>query len=147
MKNYLKVVGIIVFCATISAFDIPQTEVPNAVVSQLQNSFSKIKGLEWEREGQWYKAEFETGFRGLEHEVWMDATGNIMKHKEDINPKDLPVAIQNSLNTSYSAYRVEDLSKITAGATITYEMELKSNQQEWKITFDANGKVLYKFVD
>jgi hypothetical protein len=135
------------FANTATAQDIPQSQVPSVVVNAFQKAFPKAYDVEWERDGSYYKVEFETGLIGLDHEVWYDETGKMIRHKEEISKSDLPQAVTAAINRDFAGYRVDDVEKIAEGDTVTYILELKKGYEEWKVAFDQAGNVLHKVAD
>lgn len=127
------------------AQDIPQSSVPSVVVNAFNQQYSKATDIDWEMDGSNYKVEFEILFR--DHDVWYDATGKVIRTKEDIGSTDLPSAVTAAITQSYGGYKIDDREKWTEGGVTTYMVELKTKGQERKVIFDAAGKVLTDVLD
>ncbi len=138
--------GAVAVTAGAHAQDIPLDQVPSVVRNSFETAFPKAKDIDWEKEGALYNVEFETG-RRTDHEAWYDASGKLVKHKQDISRKELPSEVNRVIEREFKGYRVDDMEKITAGTTTTYRLELDSRRQDWIITVDANGKILDKTAD
>ncbi len=145
--TFIFAIAIASFGATAYAQDIPQSNIPSLVVTNFQQAFSKASDIEWEMDGDRFKVEFEIGMFGPDHEAWYDATGKLLRHKEEISKTDLPQAVQATIKRDFSAYRIDDVKKITAGDDITYLMELKNLREEWKVAIDSTGKTVSKVAD
>lgn len=128
-----------------NAQDIPQSEVPSVVLNTFQQKYNDAKDVEWENKGDSYKAEFEVGSRG--HDIWIDKTGKITKHKEDFPKKDLPQTIQQQIATEFKAYKLDDADKIEMDGKVFYQVELDGTSDDRKILFTADGKVEENVVD
>jgi hypothetical protein len=128
-----------------NAQSIPQTEVPSVVLNAFQQKYSNAKDVEWENKGETYKAEFEVGSRG--HDVWIDKSGKITKHKEDFPKKELPQAIQQQISTEFKAYKLDDADKIEMDGKVFYQVELDGTSDDRKVLFTADGKVQENNVD
>ena len=137
----------IFFTSAAVAQDIPQSQVPAGVVSNFKQAFPDAMDVEWEMDGNLYKVEFEMGMRKLDHDVWYNDAGQLLKHKEEISKNSLPKQVGNSVKQEFKGYRLEDVEKITEGDKVTYKLEVKSSMEEWKLTLDSNGKVLTKVAD
>lgn len=135
------------FFNTVSAQDMNQSQVPSIVVNNFQQQFSKAYDIEWEKEVAYYKVEFELGANGRDHEVWYDAKGNMVKHKEEISKGELPKAVHTKIGSEFSGHRIDDTKKITEGSKVIYSVELKSTASEWKVLFDKDGNVISKLPD
>ncbi|MGG7035898.1 MAG: PepSY-like domain-containing protein [Flavobacterium sp.] len=147
MKRIFLIGVFACFVNTVSAQDIPQSQVPSLVVNNFQQSFPKAFDVEWELKGNLYKAEFETGLLGTDHDVWYDKTGKLVRHRQEISKSDLPQKVLAKISSNFKNYRVEDVKKISEGNKITYTLELKSFSEEWKVAFDSEGTVLSKVAD
>ncbi len=127
--------------------DISAGMVPSLIINEFQKSFPKAQRVEWEKEGEWYKAEFETGLTSLDHEVWMDRSGKIIRHEEELLPRDLPPAVMKTIRRDFKGYRVSDVKKITAESQVKYVLELNSFTRDWEMVFDSAGNVLSQMPD
>jgi hypothetical protein len=123
------------------AQDIPQSEVPSVVLNAFQAKFASAQNVEWELKGEEYKGEFKVGKRG--HDVWIDKTGKIRKHKEDFPKSELPAPIKQQLEKQFSAYKIEDVDKIDTNGKIQYQVELDgaNGAGDKKILFAPDGKI------
>jgi hypothetical protein len=149
MKTIVVFAALTLLFATRHSFaqDIPQSEVPSLVLNSFQQAFPKAADVDWEMDGDKYKVDFEIGLKGVDHEVWYDQSGKLLKHKEEISKADLPEAVQAKIKTDYDSHRIDDVKKITEGGASVYSLEAKKGNEEWKITFDSAGKELNKIAD
>ncbi len=146
MKKLLVLLsGLLLGIVMAHAQNIPQAQVPSVVLNAFKKEFPKASDIEWELKGEDYEVEFEIGF--TDHEVTLDKTGKIIKHKHDIKQADLPQAIASAIAKDYAGYRASDFSKTISNGTTTYKLDLKKGQDEWEIVFDESGKILHKKAD
>jgi hypothetical protein len=145
MKAFLVFIFVIGLSVCVSAQEIPQSQVPAAVVSAFQGKFSDAKNVEWETKGELYKAEFKMGSRG--HDVWLDKNGMITKHKEDFPKSNLPEAIQKQIANEFNAFTLDDADKIEMDGQVFYQVELDGTPDDRKILFDADGKIQENTID
>lgn len=131
----------------VKAQDIPQSQVPSLVLNNFRSSFSDVKDIDWEKKGDLYKVEFETGFWNGDHTAWYNEEGDLIKHKEEIAKKELPESIREILQKDYRWYWVKDVEKLTEKDQVSYLVELKSFTEEWDIVFDESGEILSKVAD
>lgn len=99
------------------------------------------------KENDQYKVEFEIGFWNDDHTVWYDASGTILRHKEEVSKKELPKAVRDAIGKNYKFYMVRDVVRNTEGKAVTYQVELRSLTKEWDIVYDTEGKELSKLRD
>lgn len=145
-KQIFTLAALSIFSITM-AQDIPTSQVPSVILNQFNKDFSKATDVEWEMESNLYNVDFETGWN-IDHEVWYNAEGKIIKHKEDIAVKELPKSVKNKIKTAFDGYSIDDLERITDNGKIVYKMELNSLlKQDWDVVLDANGNVLSKIAD
>ncbi|WP_210151535.1 PepSY-like domain-containing protein [Chryseobacterium scophthalmum] len=148
MKNLILTISILGLSITnISAQDIRQSEVPSVILNHFQKSFPKAADIDWEIKGNYYEVEFETGFLGDDHKILYSRDGKLVRHEEEISKSNLPKTVLASIKRSFNGYRTDDIKKITEGGKVIYNVELKSNFQEWKVVFDAQGRILQKKED
>lgn len=140
------VVGLLLSAGNLMAQDLPKSQVPSVIANKFAAQFPKARDIDWERKGELYNVEFELD-RNMDHEIWYDKDGQLVKHKEDINKSNLPAGVTKALQRDFKGYRVDDIEKITEGTAVTYKMELDSFTKDWNIVMDANGKILQQNAD
>lgn len=128
-----------------SAQDLKESEVPAGILKTFKVEHPNVRGVDWERDGLYYKVEFKHESR--EHEVWYDDKAKVFRTKEDISATDLPEAVAASIKRNYSLFKAEDFEKWTEGRAITYKVELKSPNEDRNVIFDKNGQVLVDVID
>ena len=96
--------------------------------------------VEWELKDQLYKVEFEIGRK--DHEAWINSTGGIVKHKQDITEGELPKEVTASISKNYKGYRIDDVERIESNKKFSYKVELKTLSKEQDVIFDQSGKVI-----
>ncbi len=139
--------ALLITSSTLFAQDIPARAVPKPALQAFKASFPKAQDIEWEKEWDHYKVEFQIGFLGPDHELWLDKTGNIIKHKQEVSKKELPKAVRKSLDKDFADFRIDDAEKITQDNKVVYRFELKNWTEEWDAVIDESGKVLEKMAD
>ena len=145
MKAFLVFMYVVGLAFYVSAQEIPQSQVPAAVLSAFQGKFTDVKDLEWETKGDLYKAEFKMGSRG--HDVWLDKNGMITKHKEDFPKKELPEVIRQQIENEFNAYALDDADKIEMDGKIFYQVELDGTPDDRKVLFTEDGKIQDNTID
>lgn len=146
-KNILFVLTVgLLFSSAAMGQDILQSDVPSILVNKFRSTYPKATDIEWEMNGDLYKVEFETE-KNIDHDIWYNPTGEMVKHKEDITKDELPQIILSRINTDFKGYNIEDPQKITTGSDIIYKLELNSQIDEWEVTIDSNGKIIKKEAD
>jgi hypothetical protein len=140
----IMLVGMIVSLES-NAQDVAAANVPSVVLNTLQTKFTNAADLEWEMDGDLFKAEFEIGTR--DHKAWIDKAGVIKKHKEDISKNDLPAAIKQNIEKDFKSYRIDDVDKIESDGNVFYQVELDGSPDDRKLLFTPDGKVLENRAD
>jgi uncharacterized membrane protein YkoI len=129
------------------AQEIPQSHVPSLIVNNFHKAFPKAYEVSWELKGELYKVEFESGWLSNDHDIWYDITGKMILHKEEISQNHLPQKVLTNIHKSFSGYSIKDIERITEGTRVTYKIELKSINKEWKVVVDSEGSILSKIAD
>jgi hypothetical protein len=82
----------LLFSATLGySQDIKETEVPSVVLNTFKQQYAKAEKVEWKLKAGLYKVEFKVAKD--DHEIWLDKTGKVVKHKEEIKSAQLPKGI------------------------------------------------------
>lgn len=142
----IKIFIFLLFVASIAvAQDLKPSEVPEAVKNVFTKENTSATDIEWERDMDNYKVEFDMG--RMEHEIWYTADGNIIKRENDIPQSDLPQAIRDIIESNYPGYRLDDIEMTWQDDATTYKVELEKGKEEWEVVFDADGKILQERRD
>ncbi len=128
--------GLVLFAGDI----ITEEQVPAAVRNTVSNKYAQIKKFDWEKQGEFYQAEFK--LNKLEHEVLLDSMGNIVKINEDIRVSDLPAKVSQALQRSYPNYKIDDVERVTKDESVLYKLELKSGETKLEIFYNKDGEVI-----
>ena len=139
MKSLIFAMCIAGLSPVVIAQDIPQEQVPSLVLNAFQSKFSNATDVEWEKKGDLFKVEFEIG--SLDHDLWIDKTGNIKKHKEEFSKTNLPEAVNQKIKTEFSGYRIDDVDKIETDGKVFYQVELDGKSDDRDVLFSSDGSV------
>ena len=145
-KIILSMLGVFMLTSVVFAQNIPEKELPHVIADNFKKSYPKASSLEWEKEGNLYKAEFEVGWLN-DHTAWYTEAGERVKFSEEIAKKQLPENILAKIKTDFKGYRVDNVRKITTGKAVTYDVDLNSLKQDWDVVFDSEAKVISKIED
>lgn len=143
-KNTLIILAAgLLFSSIVTGQDISQSDVPSVIVNKFKSAYPQVADADWEMDGELYKVEFEME-NDIDHDIWYNPSGELVKHKEDITKNDLPLAVISRVNTDFKGYSIEDPKKTTTGGDVIYELELKSQADEWEvIPYSVNGLNAY----
>src|SRR5680860_374204 len=97
MKNRNLVLGTFALLrvATVSAQDMNPDDVPPELRTAFDQAYPDAGDVEWERDGESFKVEFETNRK--DQEVWYAADGKAAKTEREIGEADLPQAIRSAI--------------------------------------------------
>src|SRR5690606_9958853 len=110
------------------AQDLSRNQVPSVVVNEFQKRFPKALDIDWEYKKGAYQVEFEID--RLDHEVWFDREGQILKHKEEIRIKSLPEQVRTKVRERFKNFRITDAERLTKGKSVVYKLEIHNLLQE-----------------
>lgn len=126
------------------AQDLPSSRVPSVVTNAFQQRFPKAVDIDWELEHGIYQADFE--INRLDHEVWFDREGRMLKHKQEIKTRSLPEKIRSAVRMRHRGYRLMDAEKLTRDGRTVYKLELRKLLHEIDIIVDDNGEEVVGFL-
>lgn len=147
MKTSLLTFLAIIICNALSAQDISERMVPSVVLNTFNVAYPTAIDVDWEQKGKFYEVEFELDWN-MDHEIWYNEEGKVIKHKEDVAVDTLPQKVKTKIKENYRAYSIDDLHKITTDKEVVYSMDLNSFlQQDWEIVINEKGEILNKLAD
>lgn len=146
MKN-LKIAALLLFAtATISAQDLKLADVPSNLQSTFKSSYNNAKDIEWEKKGDHFKVEFEID--RMEHDIWYDGEGKILKSKIEISKSKLPSAVATAVKGKYADYKIDSVEVFEQEGNKTYKVEIEKGWlKERKMILDASGKIITDIED
>ncbi|MBJ7882840.1 PepSY-like domain-containing protein [Gelidibacter salicanalis] len=146
MKN-LKIAALLMFAtATISAQDLNTNDVPAKVQSTFTAAHNNATDVEWEKKGDHFKVEFE--INKMDHDIWYDAEGKVVKSKMEISESELPAALISAVKNAYADYKIDSVEVLEMNGAKTYVVEIEKGWlKERKLIIDASGKVISDLED
>ena len=148
MKKHI----LILFLALVSVVhlcfcqDIEKSVLPVNIANDFERSFPNATDIEWEMDGELFNADFDDD-KKIDHEIWYNKAGTIVKHKQEISKEELPAQVLSKIESEFKGYEVDDAKKITEADIITFKVELDSPDGEVEIAFNSNGEILNKKAD
>jgi len=115
-----------------------RVNVPSVVQNALRLAYPAVTAVDWERNGNNYEAEFDSG--GKEISVLLSGKGELLMQKEDVQPQHIPSPIHNLIASAYSGYVIEEAEKISRGSTVYYQLALDAGmKQEVELVLSTDG--------
>jgi len=146
MKKLTLVLFAMFATVAMNAQDLKSSEVPKIFTEGLLKVYPNATDIEWERSGTEYKVEFEVG--KMEHEIWFNRDGKMVKVEKDITSAEIPANLKEIIKRDYPNYRIDSVESVEMDGDVTYVVELeKSWNQSIKITFNTNGQILKAMRD
>lgn len=147
MKKFILIALSLFSFSFVQAQGLSREQVPSVVLNNFDLQFPKAMDVEWEKKGELFKVDFETG-RHTDHNVWFDASGDLVKHEKDISKSELPAAVLSRIQADFKGYNLDDIEMVTTGEGTQYEVELDAAfMQEWKVILDEKGTIISKVAD
>lgn len=123
--------------------DIPASKVPSVVVNSIQVKFPGATGIEWEKKKNNYEAAFD--INSVEHNVIIDASGNLLQHKLEISNSEVPITIQQAIQSANPGYKIDEAYLIDKNGEHVYKLELESHgKKDIKVFYTSNGILISK---
>ncbi len=143
MKNmvFLVFAAFLIFTSRADAQDLMKSEVPEMIVTQFEKEFPKARDVEWEKEIDYYKVDFELK-RNTDWEVWYNADGTVVRKEEEWRKSKLPATVKETISGDFPDYRIDQVTRITEGDEIKFEVDLDSRDSDLNVWIDSSGKVL-----
>ena len=145
MKITFLILAASIFCASVYAQNLKVEQVPSVIKNSLNRSFPKAQGIEWEKQGEMYNADFDIST--VDHEVWINAKGVVVKQKRSLTAMQLPATVSAQIKKQYPSHRIDEVSQYQVGKQIFYKVELENAGIDTYLVFDQFGKISAKKFD
>ena len=147
IPHMMKTKSILSFAAAIlwvvPAFaDIPETSVPAEVVSGVKSAYAQERKIELDFNNRTKQYEAEFRINGFDVEVKLTSDGKIVRVKEEIDPALTPEIVRTAALKDYPQGRIKEVKKITEGQTVSYDIEVVTDTEDYDLLISADGKVL-----
>lgn len=143
------------FAPALSAKDITLAECPASVQQAINQNLAggtldevdlvSIQGQNL------YVAEVKLPTAQRERKLYLNASGTVIKVRDDISLGEAPAAVQDAAKKLASTTgRVDDVEKETAGDKVTYRVEIDRQDKDGgdiKAVFNADGSILTQKAD
>ena len=119
--------------------DYPYAEVPSVILNQFWSQYPDATDAEFIRIDKEYEVKFE--INRVEHSAVINSSGNILQEKKDIEWKELPPAVQQTLQKEYGQKKMEDLERVKSAEENYYQAEVCRIFIDKKIVLNAGGVI------
>lgn len=144
MKTF-KILFTLVAVSGMFSFCSAQDKLPQNIKDSFAKKFPMAKSVKWDMESETeWEAEFKMNKR--EYSANYLADGTWMETEHEIEDKDIPAAVKNSLAQSFSGYKTKEMEMSETKSGMVYEFELKKGESEMEVAIDASGKVTKKEI-
>jgi hypothetical protein len=139
MKQFMLIICFAGLSSAALAQDLPQSSVPQVVLAALQSKFPAVSNAKWKLKDDLYKAEFKIEKRG--HDLWIDKSGTIKKHKEDFPKSSLPEGIRERIKKEFAGYNIDDVDRIETEGKVIFQVDLDGTTGDRKVLFSPDGTI------
>ncbi|HEY0670094.1 MAG TPA: hypothetical protein VGD22_18080 [Sphingobacteriaceae bacterium] len=137
MKSLLLLATFICGVQVACTNGIPASDVPSIVMNAFKAKFSNATETEWDKEKEWFEAEFVLG--NNDHEVKITPEGKITMHKQEVTAGELPEALSAVIHSDYNKYRLDEAEKLEINGKIFYQLAFSGSISEINKVFNASG--------
>lgn len=150
MKKNLFLLAMLVFSVSLLAGcnnekqkgkPVNEATLPKAIQDVLTAKYPDATILEYDQMKN--GSEVKIKDKKIQKEVWFNTNEEWIRTEWDIRAEDVPVAIIGALEYSaYQQYKIKEVDVIEKPTGMYYVFDLKQDNNEVKITFDANGQIV-----
>lgn len=129
------------------ARQIDASEVPASVINGLKSTHPDAKSISIDKELHFrmdlYQVKYKIG--GEQTMALFDSQGRPFGHEETIDPRQLPAAVSKKLEKAFAHYSIRNTELIRhPDGRIEYDIHIKVDGSDWKLTMSQNGNILTK---
>jgi hypothetical protein len=126
-----------------NAQKVKHDDVPANVKKGFAAKYPDAKVEEWEKEGEFYEAEFD--LNKVESSALFDVNGGFKELEQEIKTSELPKTATEYCSKTFADYKLEEASKITdAAGKVLFEAEMKKGREKFDLIFDDKGNFVKK---
>jgi uncharacterized membrane protein YkoI len=127
------------------SLELPLSGAPGPVQKAIRTHLGKNGKLEdlsrVHDEGDLYfEAEITLGTREIT--LTIGPRGRVLSEEEEVTLKDVPAAVQKTINSNLTGARISSITKVTEGREITFEVEATKNGKDLNFAVAGNGEFL-----
>ncbi|MEQ9425544.1 MAG: PepSY-like domain-containing protein [Cyclobacteriaceae bacterium] len=134
---------ILASCSNDEGINIDQ--IPTEVISDFEGRHPGNSGITWEREGNYYEAEFFEN--GLEKEIVYDLDGNWIQSECEMSMDDVPAAAIAYIEVNYPGASLDKAEAITRPDGDYVEVEITDGKKEYELLFDLDGNFIEEVIE
>lgn len=116
-------------------------QIPKVVQTELSKKYPNVIEVQWSMEETNYEAEW-VGSDGMEIDVIYDQYGTVISEELEITQAQLPPAIIETIQSSFSTFEMKESAIINEENVIYYEIELKHGLRTIEVFMDTDGNIL-----
>lgn len=117
--------------------DIAFSEVPSVVQNTFKSNFPNSRDVEWEKYGDDFEVDFE--LNDIDYSARIDAKGNLLTYKYDIDMSEIPQPIHGFFEKEYAGKIYDDSEKLVQNGVSYYQMEIEGFLSDTKVVVDSLG--------
>jgi len=122
-----------------------KNNAPAEVLTAFAEKFPDAKKIKWdkENENEW-EAEFKMS--GKEFSANFSTDGNWKETEYEIKKSDIPAKVQQTLDSEFSEYKIEEAEISETSEGKVYEFELEKGESNIEVVMNTSGEVVKKEV-
>ena len=124
--------------------ELKDSEVPASIMNLISGIYGKmdIDGAKYVEEPEQTIYIIRGEINDYDHVFTFDQEVTILKHSQDLAKSEIPEAILNTLNKSYSGYEIRDADLEEERGKGVYIIKLRKSRDNVRLTFSPKGKIL-----
>lgn len=139
-----KLIAVLVLTAGISAVaaaqKIAEANVPAAVVSKFNSTFTNSSDVSWELDYDNYVATFRNN--KVDVEVTFNKDGKWISTETPVSHSALPASVKSCLTRQFDIYKENDIEKVDSPQGTRYTIDLESNSMNYSVVIADNGELV-----
>lgn len=141
----MKHIKSLIILGLLGLFSSPLFAQPEVVLNSFAERYSVAENVTWEKEGDYWKAEFEV--RDREGEAIYKPDGEWVQTEIELKAEELPDAVTAAMQKDFPGYELKETQSVTAPGTYWFEIEMVKGDKEKEVAYSAEGKQLMGKAD
>ncbi len=145
IKNASLLAGLLVVASCGNDDSLSVDQIPSEIASDFDSRHANVSGITWEKEGDFYEAEWTEN--GIEKEIVYDLDGNWVQSECEISLDQVPQAAVDYIESNYPGAVLEEAETVTRAEADFVEVEIQDGSKERELLFTDSGEFVEEIIE
>lgn len=120
--------------------DYPNADIPSVVLNKFRSNYPEASDIEWQQINGNYEVDFEV--HGTDGKLLIEASGDILKNKQEISLEMLPRPVIYVLEEEFGKEKIDDPEVVTTKDISYYQVAISQFIFDKELVIDEQGVIM-----